>query len=137
MQIFKKRHNFRFGAILNMAGFKDCSVCFQETKYSCLKSVKCDLPICNLCGIKELNEEIEGRKAGKKVGYCPDCKVIGKHKGGVNGKKLDVAFARGMNIRDDTSKPLREVNTPASERYVHVAMEYFCKLLGRNSCGKL
>ena len=99
-----------------MVGFKDCSVCFQETKYSRLK---CDLPICNPCGIKELHE-VEGWKAGKKVGYCPDCKVIDKQKGGVNGKKLDVAFARG--VKDDTSKPLPEVNTP-SERYVHVVIE--------------
>ena len=58
--------------------------------------------------MKELNEEIEGWKAGKKVGYCP----IDKHKGRVNRKKLDVALAR----EDNTSKPLPKVNTPASER---------------------
>ena len=30
-------------------------------------------PFCNICSVAELDEEIEGWVAGRRVGYCSDC----------------------------------------------------------------
>lgn len=100
-----------------MAGERDCSVCFRKTKYSCLK---CDLPTCNLCGVEELNEEIEGWTAGKKVGYCPDCKVIDKC---VRKKPISMKFVKGQKGASKAktdSEETPEVSTHDNERYIHI-----------------
>ena len=48
----------------------DCISCFRETKYIC---ILCLLPVCNICSVAELDDEIEGWVAGRRVGYCSDC----------------------------------------------------------------
>ena len=49
---------------------QDCSVCFHDTNYVC---IDCKIPICNMCGEPEFNEDIEGWIQGKQVGYCYSC----------------------------------------------------------------
>ena len=49
---------------------QDCSVCFRDTKYVC---IYCKIPLCNMCGEPEFNEDVEGWIPGKQVGYCYGC----------------------------------------------------------------
>ena len=44
-----------------------CLICFEQTKYIC---IGCGIPICNICGIPEMNEETRGWSASRSVGYC-------------------------------------------------------------------
>ena len=44
-----------------------CQICFEETKYIC---ITCGIPICNKCGIPELDEDVRGWLASRRVGYC-------------------------------------------------------------------
>ncbi|KAJ7394722.1 hypothetical protein OS493_000548 [Desmophyllum pertusum] len=47
-----------------------CMSCFRQTKYAC---IRCELPICNVCSVPELDEEIPGWASGEKVAYCEPC----------------------------------------------------------------
>ena len=47
---------------------QDCSVCFRDTNY-----IYCKIPLCNMCGEPEFNEDVEGWIPGKQVGYCYGC----------------------------------------------------------------
>ena len=41
-----------------------------KTKYRC---ITCNVPACNMCTSFEKDEEVDGWRAGKSVGYCRDC----------------------------------------------------------------
>ena len=47
-----------------------CCSCFMDTKYECLR---CKIPICNQCLVFDENEDVEGWRAGRSVGYCEAC----------------------------------------------------------------
>ena len=47
-----------------------CSSCKRVTVYDCLK---CKIKICNECSTFEENENVEGWRMGKAVGYCEGC----------------------------------------------------------------
>ena len=58
--------------VLNMAEeLKECSQCFSNTKYAC---IKCKKPVCNVCGVAELDEDADGWIYGKQVSYRYSCK---------------------------------------------------------------
>ena len=46
---------------------KACSMCFSDTKYPC---IKCERPVCNVCGVPELDEDTDGWIYVKQVSYC-------------------------------------------------------------------
>ena len=51
-------------------GDEYCFTCEQTTKYKC---IACSAPVCNRCSEPELDEEVDGWRAGKSVGYCNEC----------------------------------------------------------------
>ena len=58
-----------------MKKISECVSCFNETKYLCLS---CCVPVCNICGKPELDEEMRGYIENRSVGYCKDCLIISK-----------------------------------------------------------
>lgn len=50
----------------------DCFVCDEPTKYRC---ITCNLPICNVCCVAELDEDTFGWLAQVSVGYCNKCAI--------------------------------------------------------------
>ena len=58
-----------------MKNISECVSCFNETKYVCLS---CGIPVCNIFGKPELDEETRGWIENRSVGYCKKCLIISK-----------------------------------------------------------
>ena len=50
-----------------------CLSCQTSTKYVC---IQCSRAVCNRCSKYEENDERNGWKMGKSVGYCLDCTIF-------------------------------------------------------------
>lgn len=112
-----------------MAAVLDCSICGEETKYSCLR---CSIPVCNRSLDCSIPAEEYLQKEFESVSYCKDCQ---KYVGGQRSTSPSVASDPDSewNVPDSIEESLNEDESDVDDELLNTVSTRSKRKRGKRS----
>ena len=103
------------------ANVKTCSVCGEETKYSCLR---CSIPVCNRSLDCSIPAEEHLQKEFESVSYCKDCQkyVRGQHSTSPSVASDSVGIDSECNNLDSIEDSLNGHESDSGDDFFHTVV---------------